>query len=169
MKRVAIIVAQNFQDEEFVYPYYRIMEEGWRVDVATPTGQDMMGKYGVPARATMSTNDLKASDFDCVLLPGGFESPDRLRIRPEVLKFVREMDEAGKLVAAICHGPWILISAGLVKGRKVTGYMSIADDLKNAGAVYVEEDLVIDGNLISAPHYRNNGAFMKAVIEALKG
>jgi len=169
MKRVAIIVAQNFQDEEFVYPYYRIMEEGWQVDVATPTGQDMMGKYGVPARATMSTNDLKASDFDCVLLPGGFESPDRLRIRPEVLKFVREMDEAGKLVAAICHGPWILISAGLVKGRKVTGYMSIADDLKNAGAVYVEEDLVIDGNLISAPHYRNNGAFMKAVIEALKG
>lgn len=169
MKRVAIIVAQNFQDEEFVYPYYRIMEEGWRVDVATPTGQDMMGKYGVPARATMSTNDLKASDFDCVLLPGGFESPDRLRIRPEVLQFVREMDEAGKLVAAICHGPWILISAGLVKGRKVTGYMSIADDLKNAGAAYVEEDLVIDGNLISAPHYRNNGVFMRAVIEALKG
>lgn len=169
MKRVAIIVAQNFQDEEFVYPYYRIMEEGWRVDVATPTGQDMMGKYGVPARATMSTNDLKASDFDCVLLPGGFESPDRLRIRPEVLQFVREMDEAGKLVAAICHGPWILISAGLVKGRKVTGYMSIADDLKNAGAVYVEEDLVIDENLISAPHYRDNGTFMKAVIDALKG
>ena len=169
MKRVAIIVAQNFQDEEFVYPYYRIMEEGWRVDVATPTGQDMMGKYGVPARATMSTNDLKASDFDCVLLPGGFESPDRLRIRPEVLQFVREMDEAGKLVAAICHGPWILISAGLVKGRKVTGYMSIADDLKNAGALYVEEDLVIDGNLISAPHYRDNGTFMKAVIDALKG
>jgi deglycase len=169
MKRVAIIVAQNFQDEEFVYPYYRIMEEGWRVDVATPTGQDMMGKYGVPARATMSTNDLKASDFDCVLLPGGFESPDRLRIRPEVLQFVREMDEAGKLVAAICHGPWILISAGVVKGRKVTGYMSVADDLKNAGAVYVEKDLVIDGNLISAPHYRDNGPFMKAVIEALKG
>ena len=169
MKRVAIIVAQNFQDEEFVYPYYRIMEEDWQVDVATPTGQDMMGKYGVPARATMSTNDLKAADFDAVILPGGFESPDRLRIRPEVLAFVREMDSAGKLVAAICHGPWILISAGLVKGRKVTGYMSIADDLKNAGAVYPEEDLVIDGNLISAPHYRNNGVFMKAVIEALKG
>jgi len=168
MKRVAIIVAQNFQDEEFVYPYYRIMEEGWRVDVATPTGQDMMGKYGVPARATMATADLKALDFDGVLLPGGFESPDRLRIRPEVLQFVREMDEAGKLVAAICHGPWILISAGLVKGRKVTGYMSIADDLKNAGAAYMEEDLVIDGNLISAPHYRNNGTFMKAVVDALK-
>lgn len=168
MKRVVIIVAQNFQDEEFVYPYYRIMEEGWQVDVATPTGQDMMGKYGVPARATMATKDMKASDFDCVILPGGFESPDRLRIRPEVLQFVRDMDQASKLVAAICHGPWILISAGVVKGRKVTGYMSISDDLKNAGAAYTDEELVIDGHMISAPHYRNNGVFMRAVIDALK-
>lgn len=168
MKRVVIIVAQNFQDEEFVYPYYRVLEEGFHLDVATPGGQNMIGKYGVPARATMATDTLNASDFDCVLLPGGFESPDRLRIRPEVLRFVREMTEAGKLVAAICHGPWILISAGVVKGRKVTGYMSIADDLKNAGAQYQEQDLVIDGNLISAPHYKNNGEFMKAVIEALK-
>lgn len=168
MKRVVIIVAQNFQDEEFVYPYYRILEEGLRLDVATPGGQNMIGKYGVPARATMSTDNLKASDFDCVILPGGFESPDRLRIRPEVLRFVREMNEAGKLVAAICHGPWILISAGVVQGRKVTGYMSIADDLKNAGAQYMEQDLVIDGNLISAPHYKNNGDFMKAVVAALK-
>jgi protease I len=78
------------------------------------------------------------------------------------------MAESGKLVAAICHGPWILISAGVVKGRKVTGYMSIADDLKNAGALYQEQDLVIDGNLISAPHYKNNGEFMKAVVAALR-
>lgn len=168
MKRVVIIVAQNFQDEEFVYPYYRVLEEGFHLDVATPGGQSMTGKYGVPARATMSTDNLKASDFDCVILPGGFESPDRLRIRPEVLRFVREMNEAGKLVAAICHGPWILISAGVAKGRKVTGYMSIADDLKNAGALYQDKELVIDGNLISAPHYKNNGEFMKAVIAALK-
>ncbi|HON91917.1 MAG TPA: type 1 glutamine amidotransferase domain-containing protein [Sedimentisphaerales bacterium] len=168
MKRVVIIVAQNFQDEEFVYPYYRVLEEGFRLDVATPGGQNMIGKYGVPARATMSTDNLKASDFDCVILPGGFESPDRLRIRPEVLQFVRQMTEAGKLVAAICHGPWILISAGVVKGRKVTGYMSIADDLKNAGAIYTEQDVVIDGNLISAPHYKNNGEFMKAVLAALR-
>jgi protease I len=168
MKRIVIIVAQNFQDEEFVYPYYRVLEEGFHLDVATPGGQNMVGKYGVPARATMATDNLKASDFDCVILPGGFESPDRLRIRPEVLRFVREMTEAGKLVAAICHGPWILISAGVVKGRKITGYMSIADDLKNAGAQYLEQDLVIDGNLISAPHYKNNGEFMKAVIGALQ-
>src|SRR5512133_2159120 len=114
MKRVVIIVAQNFQDEEFVYPYYRVLEEGFHLEVAAPDGQNMIGKYGVPARATMGTDNLKASDFDCVILPGGFESPDRLRIRPEVLRFVREMTEAGKLVAAICYGPWIRPSAAVV-------------------------------------------------------
>jgi protease I len=168
MKRVVIIVAQNFQDEEFVYPYYRVLEEGFHVDVATPDGKDMIGKCGIPARATTSTDDLNPEEYDAVILPGGFESPDRLRIRKEVLGFVSEMMEAGKLVAAICHGPWVLISAGVVRGRKVTGYMSIADDLRNAGADYVHRELVIDENLISAPHYRNNGVFMKAVVEALR-
>ena len=165
MPRIAIIVAQNFQDEEFVYPYYRIMEEGWHVEVATPDGAVMAGKYGVPARATMATDKLQAADFDGVLLPGGFESPDRLRIRKEVLQFVRDMHAAGKLVAAICHGPWICISAGIVKGRRMTGFMSIRDDLVNAGAHYEDKDLVVDGNLVSSPHYRNNGVFMRAVVD----
>lgn len=168
MKRVAIIVAQNFQDEEFVYPYYRVLEEGYQVDVVTPGGQNMSGKYGVPARATKSTDDLRDSDYDCVILPGGFESPDRLRLRKEVLKFVKEMFESGKLVAAICHGPWICISAGIITGKRATAYMSIADDMRNAGAIYLEGNLVEDGNLITAPHYNNNGEFMKAVINYLK-
>lgn len=167
MKHVVIIVAQNFQDEEFIYPYHRVMEEGYQVDVATPGGQDMLGKYGVPAKATKSTEDLKASNYDCVILPGGFESPDRLRIRKEVLQFVKEMYESGKLVAAICHGPWICISAGIMKGKRSTAYMSIKDDMCNAGAMYVEENVVVDGNLVTAPHYRNNGDFMKAVINHL--
>jgi protease I len=168
MKKTVIIVAQNFQDEEFVYPYYRLLEEGHIVDVATPGKVEIAGKYGVPARPTKDTAELRESDYDAVILPGGFESPDRLRIRKEVLQFVREMYEKGKLVAAICHGPWICISAGIVKGKKMTGYMSIADDLKNAGSHYVEEDVVIDGSLITSPHYKNNGAFMKAVIMALQ-
>lgn len=167
MKNVVIIVAPNFQDEEFVYPYYRMLEEGYGVDIATPGGQVVVGKYGVPARATKSTDSLKASDYDCVVLPGGFESPDRLRIRKEVLQFVREMFEKGKLVAAICHGPWICISAGIIKGKNATGYISIADDIRNAGAAYLEQDVVIDGNLITSPHYKNNGDFMKAVINAI--
>jgi protease I len=168
MKRVAILVAQNFQDEEFVYPYYRILEEKWHLDVATPDGQIMPGKYGVPARATCATKDLKADHYDAVILPGGFESPDRLRMREEVKTFVRQMHQQGKLIAAICHGPWIAISAGIVKGKKMTGYISIKDDLVNAGAVYLEQDLVTDGNIISAPHYKQNGDFMKAVVDYLK-
>ena len=167
MKKTVIITAQNFQDEEFTYPYYRLLEEGYSVDVATPDKSVVYGKYGVPARPTIDTKDLKAADYDLVILPGGFEAPDRLRIRKEVLSFVKDMYENNKVVAAICHGPWICISAGIIKGKKATGYMSIADDIRNAGAIYVEEDVVIDGNLITSPHYRNNGDFMKATIRLL--
>lgn len=167
MKRTVIITGPNFQDEEYTYPYYRLLEEGYCVDVATPDKLIVYGKYGVPAKPTIDTRDLKASDFDAVILPGGFEAPDRLRIRKEVLNFVKEMYNSNKIVAAICHGPWICISAGIIKGKKATGYMSIADDIRNAGAIYLEENVVIDGNLITAPHYRNNGDFMRAVIKAL--
>ena len=167
MKKTVIITAQNFQDEEFTYPYYRLLEEGYSVDVATPDKANVHGKYGVPARPTIDTKDLKADDYDLVLLPGGFEAPDRLRIRKEVLSFVKEMYEKNKVVAAICHGPWICISAGIMKGKRATGYISIADDIRNAGGIYVEEDVVIDGNLITSPHYRNNGDFMKATIKVL--
>ena len=167
MKKAVIITAPNFQDEEFTYPYYRLLEEGYKVDVATPDKAIVYGKYGVPAKPTADTKDLKASDYDVVILPGGFEAPDRLRIRKEVLSFVKEMHESNKVVAAICHGPWICISAGIIKGKRATGYISIADDIRNAGATYVEEAVVIDGNIITSPHYRNNGDFMKAVIKVM--
>ena len=167
MKKAVIITGPNFQDEEFTYPYYRLLEEGYKVDVATPDKAAVYGKYGVPAKPTIDTKDLKEANYDLVILPGGFEAPDRLRIRKEVLSFVKEMYENNKIVAAICHGPWICISAGIMKGRKATGYISIADDIRNAGATYLEQDVVVDGNLITAPHYRNNGDFMKAVLKAM--
>ena len=164
MKRAVIITAANFQDEEFVYPYYRLLEEGCHVDVATPGKENVTGKYGVPSRPTLDTAELREENYDLVVIPGGFEAPDRLRIRKEVLAFVRAMFERRKGVAAICHGPWVCISAGIVRGKKVTGFIAIADDLKNAGGEYLEQDVVVDGNLITSPHYRNNGDFMKAVI-----
>ena len=167
MKKAVIITAPNFQDEEFTYPYYRLLEEGYVVDIATPDKVVVYGKYGVPAKPSIDTRDLRASNYDLVILPGGFEAPDRLRIKKEVLSFVKEMYESNKIVAAICHGPWICISAGIMKGKRATGYMSIADDIRNAGATYLEEDVVIDGNLITSPHYRNNGDFMKAVIKVM--
>lgn len=169
MKKAVIITGPHFQDEEFTYPYYRLLEEGCQVDVATPDKAVVYGKYGVPAKPSIDTKDLKEADYDLVVLPGGFEAPDRLRLRKEVLGFIKEMYEKNKIVAAICHGPWLCISAGIMKGKRATAYMSIADDIRNAGATYLEEDVVVDGNLITAPHYRNNGDFMKAVIKALYG
>lgn len=163
--RSVIITGPGFQDEEYVYPYYRLLEAGYQVDVATKDKVQAIGKYGVPARPTMATSELDASRFDLVVLPGGFEAPDRVRLDPKVLEFVRQMDQGGKLIAAICHGPWILISAKILKGRKITGYMSIAEDLRNAGAEYLDAPLVIDRNLISAPHYKNNPEFMAAVVK----
>jgi len=168
MKNVAILVAQNFQDEEVVYPYYRLLEQGYRVEVASADGQVVYGKYGVPARVTTKIAQLSACDLDAVILPGGFESPDRLRMRDDVKSFVRAMDAGDKLVAAICHGPWIAISAGIVRGRRMTGYISIKDDIVNAGADYIDQDVIVDRNIISSPHYQNNGDFMKAVIDYLE-
>jgi len=164
MKRAVIITGPGFQDEEFVYPYYRLLEAGFQVDVATKDKAVVRGKYGIPATPTVDVTELKAADYDLVILPGGHEAPDRVRQIKEVLSFVRAMDEAGKVVAALCHGPWIAISAGIVKGRRATCYQGMADDLRNAGAVYIDAPVVEDGTFITAPHYRNNGDFMKAVL-----
>jgi protease I len=161
--RAVMLVDAGFQDEEHVYAYYRMKEELWTVDIATPDGKDRFGKFGVPARANAVIANLKVDDYDAVVIPGGFESPDRLRLTfaPE---FVRRMFERKKLCAAICHGPSVLISAQIVRGRKVTAFLAIKDDLVNAGAEYLDLPVVVDGNLITAPHYRNNGDFGRAVV-----
>jgi deglycase len=164
--RAVIITGPGFQDEEYVYPYYRLLEAGFAVDVATKDGAEVKGKYGVPARATMATTALDPSKFDLVLLPGGFEAPDRVRLLPEVISFVRAMNAQGKLVAAICHGPWILVTADICRGRRMTGFWSIEADLRNAGAHYQhKEPVVVDENLITSPHYNNNPEFMRAVVQ----
>lgn len=165
LKRAVIITAQGFQDEEFIYPYYRLIEAGFSVDVATKDKLPVFGKFGVPGRPTISTDELKPENYELVLLPGGFEAPDRVRLFPEVLEFLRQMDHQQKLIAAICHGPWVLISAEITKGRKMTGYWSIEADIRNSGADYQHKaPVVIDGNLITSPHYHNNSDFMKAVV-----
>ena len=164
-KRAVIITGPGFQDEEYIYPYYRLLEAGFEVDVATKDAATVYGKYGNPAKANKSTTDLDANHYDLVLLPGGFEAPDRVRILPEVLEFVRQMDRTNKCIAAICHGPWILVSAGVTKGRKMTSFWSIEADIRNSGADYQHKvPVVVDRNLITSPHYNNNADFMRAVI-----
>lgn len=164
-RTAVIITGPGFQDEEFIYPYYRLLEAGFKVDVATKGKVVARGKYGMPATPTVDTADLAEEDYDLVILPGGHEAPDRVRQDKSVLEFVRRMYERQKVVGAICHGPWILISANLVKNKKATCYVGMSDDLKNAGALYVDAPVVEDGNLVTAPHYRNNGDFMKAILK----
>lgn len=136
-----------------------------QVDVATIDGNDCFGKYGVPARANISFEDALHAEnlYDVLIVPGGFECPDRLRIIPEVLELVRKHHSAEKLIAAICHGPWVLISSNILKGKKVTGFKAIKDDLVNAGAIYENSDVVIESNLITSPHYAQNPIFMEAI------
>lgn len=164
MKRAVIITGPNFQDEEFIYPYYRLQEAGFQVDVAIKGKEITKGKYGVPARPTMDVTDLKESNYDLVILPGGFEAPDRVRQIKEVLDFVRDMNRKNKIISAICHGPWIMISAGIVKGRKISGYVSIKDDIMNAGAEYIDAPVVMDDNIITSPHYKYNGDWMRETL-----
>lgn len=168
MKRAVIITGPNFQDEEFIYPYYRLQEAGFKLDVAVKGKELIKGKYGVPARPTMDVIDLREQDFDLVVLPGGHEAPDRVRQIKEVLGFVRSMNEKGKIISAICHGPWIMISAKIVKGRKISGYISIKDDLENAGATYVDQPVVVDGNFVTSPHYKYNGDWMRETLKAMQ-
>lgn len=169
MLRVVIITAQNFQDEEVIYPYYRLQElDNCQVDLATPNGEVMYGKYGVPARANADAKKLNADNYDLVVIPGGFEAPDRLRIIKEVTDFVADMDKKGKLIALICHGSWVAISSKIMKNRKATCYIAVKDDLENAGATYVDSDIVVDGNIISSPHYKDNPIWMKTVVDALE-
>jgi len=168
--RAVIITAEGFEDEEVIYPVIRLKEEGFIVDVATKGAKLVMGRLNFPLElmikyyATLvDATKLKPKNYDLVLIPGGFEAPDRMRQVPEILEFVRQMNKQKKIVSAFCHGPWVLISAGILKGKKATCYVGIVDDLKNAGAIYIDQPAVIDDNIITARHPRDVGDLMKAI------
>ena len=167
MLRSLIVVAQNFQDEEFIYPYYKLKEFS-EVSVASSDGEDRLGKYGVPARVTHKFSDIKTDNLDVLLIPGGFECPDRLRIDKECIRIVKECAEKNILIAAICHGPWVLISAKVTNGIPMTGYLATHTDLENSGAIIdSKNDVVVAENFITAQHYKNNPEFMLAVQKKL--
>jgi protease I len=168
-RRVVILTAEGFQDEEYLYCYYRLTEEGITPHIYTPTGKSVIGKYGVPTKGFhISTVDLSIHNYNAVLIPGGFEAPGRLRHLVEVTNFVKSMDEFNKPIGAICHGPQVLISANVVRCRRVTSYKDVHVDLMNAGA-FAEymAPVIIDRNIVTSSHYDFNGPFMKAFIELL--
>jgi protease I len=165
MRRAIIITGPGFEDSEFIYPFYRLQEADFAVDVATSTNEAVKGKHGVSATPTVKLGEMDPRKYDLLVIPGGNEAPDRMRQVPEILAFTKAMHDAGKTIGSICHGPWVLVSAGIMRGKRATCYKGCKDDLINAGAAYVDESAVIDGNVITSPHYRDNAAFMKAVLK----
>lgn len=166
-KRVALLVEEQYQDLEVWVPYYRLLEAGAHVDlVGQKAGQVYKGKFGYPCPATASYADVSARSVDAVVVPGGF-APDFMRRYPEPARFVREAAKAGKVVASICHGAWLLCSADVLRGKTATCFFAIADDVKNAGARYVDEECVVDGRLITARKPEDLPAFCAAIVVAL--
>ena len=166
-KKIAILVEDSYEDLELWYPYYRLLEEGADVKLIGPEAKVYQSKHGYPAEADLSAAEVKAGDFQGIIVPGGF-APDRLRRYPEILDIVREIFEKGGVVASICHGPWVLISANIMKGKQTTGVISLKDDLVNAGAIYLDKEVVIDNNIITSRSPLDLPAFLPAIITALK-
>jgi protease I len=168
-KKVLVLAADLFEDTELLYPKLRLTEEGADVTVASMDGDPVTGKKGHgPLPVDTSVEDVRESDFDAVVIPGGF-APDAFRVNDTVLDLVRAFDGAGKPVAFICHAGWVPISAGIIKGRRATSYIAIKDDMVNADCDWVDEETVVDGNLISARHPGDLGPWCKAIIAALEG
>lgn len=167
-KRVAILVADRYEDVEFWYPYYRMKEAGAVVTILGPDfgPEEVHGKYGHPAKMDKRTRDVRPEDFDAVIIPGGY-APDLLRRCKSTLNFVEGIASAGKVTAAICHAGWVLISARAIEGRRATSFFSIKDDMINAGAEWVDEEVVVDGNLITSRSPDDLPAFCRAIIGAL--
>jgi protease I len=166
-KKVAILVEDYYQVLEVWYPYLRLREEGIQT-VFVGTGKDeYKSKEGYTAKAELYVKNAKAEDFDGVVIPGGY-APDILRRYPQVNDFVRQMYKKGKVVAAICHGGWVLVSAGILKGKKVTGFSAIKDDLANAGAQYIDKQVAVDDNLITSRNPYDLPVFCLEIINKLK-
>lgn len=169
--KAVVITAEGFEDEEVIYPVIRLREAGFIVDIATKDARPVNGRLNFPLElivryygTLVDAKKLDPRNYDLVLIPGGFEAPDRMRQIPEILEFVRQMNRQKKIVSAFCHGPWVLISAGIVKGKKIAGYVGIKDDINNAGAVYTDKSAVIDGNIVTARHPRDVMDLMKAIL-----
>ena len=167
--KVAVLIEDQYQVLEVWYPYLRLREEGIEtVLVGTGSKKEYKSKEGYPAFEELSVKNASTEEFDAVIIPGGY-APDLLRRYTEVNTFVKNMHKQGKLVAAICHAGWVLVSAGILKGKKATCFHAIKDDVINAGAEYLNREVVVDGNLITSRNPYDLPAFCAQIIKFLRG
>lgn len=166
---IAILTADYFEESEVLFPYYRLLGQVRHVVVATPGGVPVKGKGGFgPFAAHVDMESLSAATVDAVLVPGGF-APDLVRRSPHALEFLREMDRAGKPVAMICHGAWVAISAGILAGRRMTSVPFIRPEVEGAGAEWIDEPVVVDGNFVTSRVPNDLDAWMEAFLGVLGG
>ncbi len=169
MAKIAILVEKIYEDLELQYPRLRLKEAGHTVDVIGPkAGETYVGKHGYPQKSEKAATDVKAADYDLIVIPGG-TSPDHMRRDAGMVKFVRDGAAQKMPMAAICHGPWMLCSTNALKGRRCTSYMSIVDDVRNAGGIWVDEECVVDGPIITARTPDDLPAFMEAILQLVGG
>ncbi|PFN82741.1 protease [Bacillus sp. AFS076308] len=167
-KKVALLIEDDYQEMEAWYPVYRLQEEGATVVVVgSGTKSTYHSKLGYPMDADKSADEVNFDEFDAVIVPGGF-APDHMRLHKSMVDLVRGAYESGKLTAAICHGGWMLVSAGAVRGRKATGYLPIRDDVVNAGGEWVDAEVVCDGNVITARTPVDLPAFAREIVGYLE-
>jgi protease I len=164
----AVVLAEDmYEDLELWYPVLRLREEGAEVViVGTGSSGSYTGLKGYPLTVEATIDQVSAEEVDAVIVPGGY-APDKLRRYPSVLRLVREAHQQGKVVAAICHAPWVLVSAGILKGKRVTCYYAITDDVRNAGADRVDAEVIRDANIITSRQPSDLGAFCREIIKAM--
>ena len=171
-KKALIATSKLVQDHEFIYPYYRLLEENVKLDVCLLEGRPVVGILGTALppnkeQVIKKIEDIKVADYDVLVLPGGVKAMEKVRQNKDIIKFISDFDKEKKIIACICSGSQLLISAKVVKGRKIAGYYSMKDDLINAGANYTDLPAVIDDNIITTAHYKDMGPWMKEVIKKL--
>ena len=173
MKKALIITSQLVQDHEFIYPFYRLKEEGINVDVYNQSNGIVKGFFGTKIPPQKEDNiveisNINVDDYNILVLPGGVKSMELLRLDDKAIEMVKKFNEKNKLIAAICSGTMMLISANIIQGKKVTGYYAWKQDIVNAGGIFIDKPSVEDNNIITSPHYKYNGEWMKLVVSKLK-
>ncbi|MHA2391989.1 MAG: type 1 glutamine amidotransferase domain-containing protein [Promethearchaeota archaeon] len=167
-KKIAFLATDGYEDLELHYPRIRLIEAGFETELISLHRREIKGKHGYPIKPDKLIREANPDDYEGVIVPGGTKNPDYLRRDKDILDFVAKMDGDGKLVGAICHAGWVLISAKVIKGRKATSYFAIRDDMINAGAHFEDSSVVVDKNLITSRMPDDLPDFMKAVLEFLK-